>query len=171
VITKFDGKDVKDSRDLPRIVAATPVGKDVPVTIIRKGKEEQKIVKLGRLEDGEKVQTASANKPAGEAAKPAVANALGLELSAQNDDLRKRYSIKDGLKGVVVTKVDPNSNAADKRVLVGELIVEVGQEPVNTPDEVTKRLDALKKEDGKKPVLLLVSNGQGEVRFVALARN
>jgi serine protease Do len=170
VITKFDGKDVKDSRDLPRIVAATPVGKDVPVTIVRKGKEEIKTVKLGRLEDGEKVQTASASKPTPEAAKPAVTSALGLELSAQNDELRKRYSIKDGLKGVVVTKVDPNSNAADKRIMVGELIVEVGQEPVNTPDELTKRLDALKKE-GKKSALLLVSNGQGEVRFVAVAMN
>ncbi|WP_353187430.1 PDZ domain-containing protein, partial [Bosea sp. (in: a-proteobacteria)] len=103
-----------------------------------------------------------------EADKPAVANALGLELSTQNDELRKRYAIKDGLKGVVVTKVDPNSNAADKRVMVGELIVEVGQEPVTTPDAVTKRLDALKK-DGKKSALLLVSNGQGEVRFVAVA--
>lgn len=169
VITKFDGKEVKDSRDLPRIVAATPVGKDVPVTLMRKGKEEVKTVKLGRLEDGEKVQPASARTPA-EPTKPAVTTALGLEFSPQTDDLRKRYSIKDGVKGVVVTKVDPNSNASDKRVLVGELVVEIGQEAVNSPEDVTKRLDALKKE-GKKSVLLLVSNAQGEVRFVAVAMN
>ena len=169
VVTKFDGKEVKDSRDLPRIVAATPVGKDVPITIMRKGKEEVKTVKLGRLEDGEKVQPASARTPA-EAPKAAVTTALGLEFSPQTDDLRKRYSIKDGIKGVVVTKVDPNSNASDKRVLVGELVVEVGQEAVNSPEDVTKRLDALKKE-GKKSVLLLVSNAQGEVRFVAVAMN
>ncbi len=170
VIVKFDGKDVKDSRALPRMVAATPVGKDVPIAIIRKGKEETKTVKLGRLEDGEKVQSASANKPAAETAKPAVITALGLEFSPQTDELRKRYSIKDGLKGVIITKVDANSNAADKRILVGELIVEVGQEPVNAPQDVTKRLDALKKE-GKKSALLLVSNGQGEVRFVAVSMN
>ena len=54
VIVKFDGKDIKEMRDLPRVVADTPVGKDVPVVIIRKGKEETKTVKLGRLEDGEK---------------------------------------------------------------------------------------------------------------------
>jgi len=54
VIIKFDGKDIKDSRDLPRVVADTPVGKDVAVLINRKGKEETKTVKLGRLEDGEK---------------------------------------------------------------------------------------------------------------------
>jgi serine protease Do len=170
VIVKFDGKDVKDSRDLPRIVAATPVGKDVPIALIRKGKEEIKTVKLGRLEDGEKVQTASASKPSSEPAKPVVSTALGLEFSAQTEELRKRYTIKDGLKGVVITKVDANSNAADKRILAGELIVEVGQEPVETPQDVTKRLDVLKKE-GKKSALLLVSNGQGEVRFVAVSMN
>jgi serine protease Do len=169
VVTKFDGKEVKDSRDLPRIVAATPVGKDVPITIMRKGKEEVKTVKLGRLEDGEKVQPASARTPT-EPAKPAVTTALGLEFSPQTEELRKRYSIKDGIKGVVVTKVDPNSNAADKRVLVGELVVEIGQEAVNSPEDVTRRLDALKKE-GKKSALLLVSNAQGEVRFVAVSMN
>ena len=50
VVVKFDGKDVKEMRDLPRIVADTPVGKDVEVIVIRKGKEEKKTVKLGRLE-------------------------------------------------------------------------------------------------------------------------
>ena len=51
VIVKFDGKDIKEMRDLPKIVAETPVGKDVEVAIVRKGKEETKTVKLGRLED------------------------------------------------------------------------------------------------------------------------
>ena len=60
VIVKFDGKDVKDTKDLPRIVADTPVGKEVDVVVIRKGKEETKKVKLGRLEDGEKAQAAGA---------------------------------------------------------------------------------------------------------------
>ena len=59
VIVKFDGKDIKEMRDLPRIVADTPVGKDVEVVIVRKGKEEKKTVKLGRLEDDEKPVKAS----------------------------------------------------------------------------------------------------------------
>ena len=83
------------------------------------------------------------------------------------DELRKRYAIKDGLKGVVVTRVDPNSTAADKAIKPGELIVEVGQEAVNTPADVTKRVDALKK-DGRKSVLLLVAAASGDVRFVAI---
>src|SRR6266849_5502738 len=83
VIVKFDGKDIKEMLDLPRIVADTPVGKDVPVIIVRKGKEESKTVKLGRLEDGEK-QAALTDKdkkdkdaPAGE--KSVVQRTLGMQ--------------------------------------------------------------------------------------------
>ena len=56
VVVKFDGKDIKDPKDLSRVVADTAVGKEVDVVIIRKGKEETRKVKLGRLEDNEKVQ-------------------------------------------------------------------------------------------------------------------
>src|SRR3974390_2121557 len=72
VIVKFDGKDVKEMKDLPRIVAGAPVGKDVPVVVIRKGKEETKTVKLGRLEDGEK-QAALTTKKDGGAEEKSVA--------------------------------------------------------------------------------------------------
>jgi serine protease Do len=167
VITKFDGKDVKDSRDLPRIVASTPVGKAADVTIVRKGKELSKSVTLGRLEDNDRQQQAGLNQPPTEA--PTVTRqALGLNLAGISDEVRKRFSIKDNVKGVVVTRVDPNSPAADKRIQPGDVIVEVGQEPVATPADVTRRLDQLKK-DGRKSALLLVSNAQGEVRFVALS--
>jgi serine protease Do len=92
---------------------------------------------------------------------------LGLDLSPLTVELKKRYSIKDSVKGVLVVKVDPNSPAADKRIAPGDVIVEVQQEAVETPDAVLKRIDAVKK-DGKKSVLMLVANPQGEMRFVAL---
>src|SRR5437660_1247997 len=95
VITKFDGRDVKESRDLPKIVASTPVGKDVEVTIVRDGKEMMKTVKLGRLEDGEK--QASLDNSKNEATKGAgatpVQKALGLACSGLTDEMRKEYSI------------------------------------------------------------------------------
>jgi len=165
VIVKFDGIEIKESKDLPRIVGQTQVGKAVDVRIVRKGQEISKTVTLGRLDEGEKV--AKANVPSAEAEKPAVKKALGLELTSMTDELRKRYSIKDGVRGVLVTRVDPNSPASDKRIAPGDVIVEVQQEPVTTPDAMTKRLDALKKE-GKKSALLLVANAQGDVRFVAM---
>jgi serine protease Do len=171
VITKFDGRDVKESRDLPKLVASTPVGKDVPVIVMRDGKEVTLNVKLGRLEDGEKQAALDTSKndatKGGPAASP-VQKALGLEFSALNDELRKKYSIRDSVKaGVVVTSVDPRSNAADKRIQPGEVIVEINQEPIAQPADVTKKLKALK-ESGKKSALLLVAGLQGDVHFVAL---
>jgi serine protease Do len=164
VIVKFNGTPVKSSSDLPRIVAATPVGKVVEVLVVRKSAETTKSVTLGRLEDNEKPQLANARQPEAESS---VRQALGLNLSNLNDELRRRYGIKDGLKGVVVMRVDPNSTAADKQIKPGELIVEVGQEPVSTPAEVTKRVEQLRKEN-RKSVLLMVASASGDVRFVAL---
>ena len=167
VIVRFDGREVKDSRDLPRIVASTPVGKAVEVIVMRKGQELKKQVTLGRLEDGEKQQQANLQQPPTDTPS-ATRQALGLSLSGITDDLRKRYNLKDDQKGVVVTRVDPNSAAADKRIQAGDIIVEVGQEPVSSPADVTRRVEALK-TDGRKSALLLVSNAQGEVRFVAVS--
>ena len=167
VIVKFDGKDIKEMRDLPRAVADTPVGKQTPVIIIRKGKEETKTVTLGRLEDGEKVAAAD---PKGDAApdKGVVKKTLGIELANMSDDLRKRYKIKDTVKGVVITGVDPSSPAADKRLSAGDVIVEIAQEAVASADDLQAKIDKLKK-DGRKSALLLVAGADGELRFVALS--
>src|SRR5215204_1936351 len=167
VIVRFDDREVKDSRDLPRIVASSPVGKAVDVTIVRKGQEMTKQVTLGRLEDNDRQQQASLNQPPTDVPS-ATRRVLGLELSGLTDEVRKRFNVKDTVKGVVVTRVDPNSAAADKRIQMGEVIVEVGQEAVSSPADVTRRVEALKKE-GKKSALLLVANAQGEVRFVAVS--
>jgi serine protease Do len=166
VIVKFDGKDIKEMRDLPRIVADTPVGKAVDVTIIRKGKEESRKVTLGRLEDGEK-KTEVAKRDTGPEEKPAVKKALGLDLANLSETLRKQHNIKDSVKGVVITKVEPNSPAAEKRLTPGMVIAEVQQEPVATTADLQKRLDQLKK-DGKKSVALLVVSPDGDSTFVVL---
>jgi serine protease Do len=154
-------------RDLPRIVADTPVGKEVEVIIIRKGKEEKKSVKLGRLEDAEKAKPASAQSDAKPEEKSVVKKALGLDLANISADLRKRYKIKDSVSGVVITAIDQNSAAADKRLNAGDVIVEVAQEAVANTDDFQKRVDKLKK-DGRKLALLLVANPEGELRFVTL---
>jgi serine protease Do len=168
VVIKFDGKDIKEPKDLSRVVADTAVGKAVDVVVIRKGQEETKQVTLGRLEDsGDKAVPAS-NKSQPEAEKPATQKALGLDLAGLSKDLRTRYKIKDSVKGVVITNVDSASDAAEKRLSAGEVIVEVAQEAVSNAADVKKRVEQLKK-DGKKSILLLVSNPEGELRFVALS--
>jgi serine protease Do len=68
---------------------------------------------------------------------------------------------------VVITGVDNASDAADKRLSAGDVIVEVAQEAVTNTADVKKRVDQIKK-DGRKSVLLMVANGEGELRFVPL---
>src|SRR5438876_1304903 len=167
VVVKFDGKDIKEPKDLSRVVADTAVGKEVDVVIIRKGAEETRKVTLGRLDDGDKAVQASAKTPE-PAEKPVTQKALGLDLATLSKDLRTRYKIKDSVKGVIITSVDGTSDAAEKRLSAGEVIVEVAQEAVSSAADVKKRVDQLKK-DGKKSVLLLVANADGELRFVALS--
>ena len=167
VVVKFDGKEIKEPKDLSRVVADTAVGKEVDVVIIRKGAEQTKQVTLGRLEDGEKAVQAAV-KPNEPQDKPVTQKALGLDLATLSKDLRSRYKIKDSVKGVVITSVDGASEAAEKRLSAGEVIVEVAQEAVSNAADVKKRIDQLKK-DGKKSILLLVSNAEGELRFVALS--
>jgi serine protease Do len=168
VVVKFDGKDIKEPKDLSRAVADTAVGKEVELVIIRKGAEESRKVTLGRLEDTEKAVQSAAKTKEEPAEKPATQKALGLDLATLSKDLRARYKVKDSIKGVIITNVDGTSDAAEKRLSPGEVIVEVAQEAVSNPADVKKRVDQLKK-DGRKSVLLLVSNADGELRFVALS--
>ena len=167
VVVRFDGKDVKEMRDLPRIVADTPVGKQVDVVIIRKGKEETVKVTIARMPEDEK-PAAEGKTP--DAPKGDLKRVLGMELSPLTDELRKRFKIKDSVKGVVILNVDRASTAAEKGLKPGQVLVEVGQEAVANPDDVQKRLDGLRKGD-KKSVLLLVANPDGQMQFAAVPLN
>jgi serine protease Do len=91
-----------------------------------------------------------------------------MEFSSLTDDVRQKFAIKNNVTGgVVITGVDPESAAADKHVQAGDVVMEINQEPVKEPADIAKKIQALKGA-GKKSALLLVANGQGEVRFVAL---
>ncbi len=175
VIVKFDGQDIKESRDLPKIVAQAPVGKDVDVVVVRKGKQLSKSVKLGLLEDGEKhaaleKKSLSDAGPTLPTAPPAL-TALGITFRDLSRETRRQYTINDSVAtGVVISSVDPASPAADKRLRAGDVVVEINQEPVKQPSDATEKLQGLKSK-GKTSALLLVANAQGEVRFVAVPVN
>jgi len=170
VIVKFDGKDIKESRDLPRLVASMPVGKSVDVVVVRDGKEVTKTVTLGRLEDGEKQTEVASNEDEAQQ-QNAVQKALGMEFSGLTDEARKTFKIKDSVKGVIVTSVDPGSPAAERGLRPGDVIEEVNHQAVGKPADVAKAIEDAKKEGNKKPALLLVSNGEGVARFVAVPLN
>src|SRR4029077_2322218 len=70
VVVKFDGKDIKEPKDLSRVVADTAVGKEVDVVIIRKGEEQTRKATLGRLDDPDKAVQAAVKSKDEPAEKP-----------------------------------------------------------------------------------------------------
>jgi serine protease Do len=170
VVIRFNGQEVREMRNLPRIVAGTEIGKTVDVVVIRKGKEQTLKIQVAKLADPDKKpskQTKVEPEPK-QKQKQAQNRPLGLELAAVSEDLRRRYRLRENLKGLVVTNVDPDSNAADQNVQAGVVLLEVSGEPVTTAAEMRARVEALKKA-GKKSALLLLLNPNGEQRFVAVA--
>jgi serine protease Do len=165
VVLTFDGKEVTDMRRLPRIVAETPIDKTVKVTVWRKRKEVALDVKVGELnEDDQQAALTPKQQPPAEPA--GTVKALGLSLANLTPELRERFSLAEDSAGVVVTDVAPDSAASEKGMRAGDVIVEVAQEEVKTPLQITGKIDEAKKA-GRKSVLLLVDR-QGDLRFVAL---
>ncbi len=167
VILKFGDRDIPKMRDLPRIVAESPVGKAVDVVVLRKGKEVTIQVTLGRLEDTEKPTKVSVSTQSDEQEKPANPTVLGITVGVLDDAARKKYEVGKDISGVVVTAVDPKSIAAEKGVKAGDVIAEVGQESVQQPEDMKARIEALKKE-GRKNALLLIASKNGDLRFAVI---
>jgi serine protease Do len=170
IILNFAGQDVLDLRRFPRLVANARVGSTVDVVVWRGGKEVPLKLRIGEQEEADKQNAAAqgAPKKPAEPDQPVTSTIeqLGLTLQKPSDQLRERYGLSDQLKGVVVTKVAPNSPAAEKQLQPGDVILEVDQKPVTTPQEVTDIVTKLQQQK-KKSVLLFVER-QGDPRFAAL---
>lgn len=167
VIVAFDGKPIKTAHDLPELVASTPVGRTVDVVIVRNGKQQTVRVTLGQLKDQEKQAALKTNLGRGAPLDGVVQQALGMSFARLNDDMRRRYGIKESVKGVVVTQVAPDSAASNKQIKPGEVIVEMNQKPVTQPGDIAKGAKKLR-AGGAKAVLFLMSTPAGDRRFVAL---
>jgi len=160
IILKFNGQDVKEMKTLPRIVAETVIGKDVPVVLWRDGKEVTVQASVGELPDD--VQQAS-NTPTPDRTPPnrtSEISGLGARLSPITDDLRDKFKLSQDQKGVVVTDVMPDGTAAGRGLKPGDVIVEVQQEAVSSPADVQERLDRYRKQN-RKTVLMLIQSGDG----------
>jgi len=171
VVIKFDGKDIHEMRDLPRVVAESPVGKAVDVVIVRKGVEQTVKVTLGRLEDGEKLasgENGNTDQDNSDKAPPvSTASVLGMTVGELNEQTRQKFGIAADVSGVVVTDVAKDSAAAERGIQPGEVITEIAQESVATPKDVMDRIGALK-EQGRKNALLMLASKTGELRFVTI---
>jgi serine protease Do len=155
IILKFNGQ-VKENHTLPRVVAETAIGTEVPVTLLRDGKEVTVTAKVGELPDDQQIASADSKgaKPE-DTTKPTAIAGLGLSLAPITPDAKDKYQLGANQKGVVVTDVTPDSPAANRGLKPGDVIVEVQQEPVSTPADVQSRVDSVRKQN-RKSVLMLI---------------
>jgi serine protease Do len=170
VILTFDGKDVVDSRHLPRLVVETPIDREVSIKIWRDGKELTKTIKVAEMPESK--MTALADDRDEEKGRPTpkdteAVTQLGLGLAAITPEMRRRYQLGDDVSGVLVTSVAADSVAADKQLTPGDVVLEVSQQEVKTPRDVVAKVEQARKAN-KKSVLLLVSSPMGDSHFVAL---
>jgi serine protease Do len=164
VILEFDHKKIDRMRGLPRIVAETPIGKDVEVDLWRRGEQQTVRVKLGELPEEDEL--AALTESGADTPTTAQIDSLGVTVATINDELRARHELGEAITGVVIVEVKEGGPAGAESLRPGDVIVEVGQEEVNSPPEVTAKVNQAQQED-KKSVLLLIDR-QGDLRFVAL---
>ena len=172
VVIKFDDRNVRVMRDLPRMVADTPVGKEVNVTVFRDGKEVELKVNLGRLEEDGRAAAADRNtddKDQEKKEKPAdgVVLQLGMSFEQLDDGLREKLKIAKTVEGVVISSIQSGSLAEEKGVEVGDIVRELSQTEIKNPEDVKTRLAALKEAD-RRAALFLLENKAGELRLVAV---
>ena len=157
------------------------------IKVVRDGAEQTIKVKLGRLveddksteaatedqapvpdgtegEDGQEAPAKPEKEQKSEATGPTV---LGMKLSPLDDNVRGEFGIAEDVNGVAILYVAPGSAAGDKRVETGDVIVDINQATVKTPEDVKKRIDALRRE-GRKNALLMLASRSGELRFVTV---
>ena len=162
VVLRFNGQEIREMRSLPRIVAETNVGREVPVVVWRDGKEETVTVMVGELPTEPQLAAATP----GPQARPMELTGLGLRVAPITPELRERFSLKPDQRGVAIVEVAPDSPGAERELRVGDVIVEVQQERVNTPQEVQARIEALRRQN-RATALFLIEGQQGQ-RFVPL---
>ncbi len=161
IILTFDGRPVTGMRKLPRMVAETAIGRTVKVEVWRNSEKVVLEVLLGELEEKEPEVSSQTGQP-----EVQTVEGLGLGLSAITDQALSRFGIGEEVRGVVVVAVQGGSDAAAKGMRIGDVIVEVGQDPVLSPRTVAESV-AHHMEEGKNSILLLV-NRNGNSLFIAL---
>jgi serine protease Do len=164
VILSVNGKQIDDNRDLSRRVAALPAGSTASFSVNRDGKVQTISAHIAPRKD-EKI----ASNDKGEAVPGAVGatgEAMGLGLAAVTPETRRIFNLDDSTQGVLITKVDPDSDAADKGLQPGDVVMSVSNRNVHTPQDVQKGVSEAHTM-GRKSVLLLVATSGGS-RYVAV---
>jgi serine protease Do len=161
LITEIGGERLESSRLLSRRIAEAKIGEETEIKYVRKRKTKTAMVLIERLkEQVTEEEKARREKEESEAER----SVNGIYVEALTDETRKEYRIDSKIKGVRVVKVDKRAEASGK-ILIGDIIEEVGFEPVETPKAFEEAVESSKAFDS--PVTFLINRG-GNYIFYAL---
>lgn len=163
-IISFDGKKIESVRDLPRIVAETPVDKKVSVEAVRSGKRIVVDVVLGELEQAEQSGVINGNTQSDD--EPTAIGSLGIALANISNVIIEKYDLDKGETGVVITEVLEGSPASNMNIQEGNIIRRIGQRKVDTVETVLSEVERLRDSDRSGVLMLIESEGRN--RFVQL---
>ena len=161
VILGVNGAEITRLRDLPRIIADIKAGETVKLAVWRDGARKNVDVTITEMP----VEQAAAS-PENPAARIQPARVLGMALAPLSRDAKQRFQVKDDVKGAVVTAVTDGSEAAERGIQAGDVIVRVGDKQVSAPADVTRQVKEA--SSAKRDAVLLLVNRRGSEQFVAL---
>ena len=171
VILRVNGQEVTPNETVSFLIANTTVGARVPVDIIRNGRRQAVTVVVGQRPTDEQLalQVGGDNDaaPDGAVTPGAGVKAMGLTLLPLTPELARRSNIPANVRGVVISAVDPSSDAAEKGIRPGFLIMSVNQVAVTQPAEVAAAVEAARRAN-RGSVLLLVKSGTTAEAFVGI---
>ena len=163
IVLNFDGKIVKDMKSLPRIVAETEIDKPVTVEVWRNGRSMKLQVIVGEMAEDTKVSEVPQNS--NEVVTKEVLE-LGILLSNITDDMRSKFGIPEEVNGVLVVNVKSETDASEKGILPGDIIIEISQNKVFTPDDVSMRV--LEEINAERDFALMLINRKGILSYIAV---
>ena len=137
IIIGVNGKKVSSSRDLSRTIGSSPVGDQIPITILREGKEKTVHVELSKRVDSDTPVKVESKSPQG----------LGLQITKLKPETARRLGLPENGKGVLVTHVQPSGKGEMAGIQPGDVIKKVNRKPVKTPKDVKKQMERVKSGD------------------------
>ncbi len=164
VVLSFNGTEVKQLRDLPRLVSAAAPGSDATLTVWRGGQTSELKVTLGEAPENPRAAVAGGDRSASPSDADR-ADAAGMHFAPLTSAVRRELQIGQDVHGVVITRID-NGSAADALGLDrGDIVLSIDQEPVSSPQQAAAKLKEVAKS--KKTALLLL-NRRGVTQYVGV---
>jgi serine protease Do len=166
VVLSLNGSEVKQLRDLPRLVAGNAPGSTANLTVWRNRQQTELQVKLGEVPENPQAAAAE-DRPAPESR----AEAAGLHFGPLTNELRRELRLGRDTQGVVITGVDDGSAAEGVGLTRGDVLVSINQQPVNSPAEAAQKLREIAKSPQKTALLLLNRRGNNQYLGIDLGKN